>query len=180
MKKIIICGDCGSKSLTKAVLKACSANGGVFAVFEKRIFETSVNPEFLVISEKMSEIDCDGGIIVFGKSIDSEYKNMKIGRMISVLDTSNINALNIVHNSGSAAVGCSMSGYDTLSVSGLADFPAKKMISLQRSLRTLDGEIIEPHDFLVKLTEEIPVYPLLASCSVLLLSGICTAEGYEF
>ena len=179
MKNIIICGDCGSRILTKAIINACAVNGGAVVSDGNKIYETSENPEFLVISvDKISETDCRSGVIVFGKMQDKINTDIKIGGLIPIIDTSNINALNIVRNSGIAAIGCSMSGHDTISISGLTGFPTK-MVSLQRTVKTLDGEVIEPHDFLVRLSEEMPIYPLLASCSVLLLSGISTLNEIQ-
>lgn len=180
MKNIIICGDCGSKMLTKSVIRACAANGGASVVENNKVYETAANPKFLVVSsDNISEIECKSGIIVFGKMLDSLRSDMKTGKLIPVIDTANIKALNIVRNSGAAAIGCSMSEHDTISISGLTGFPTK-MVSLQRTVRTVDGDIVEPHDFLVKLSETTAIYPLLASCSVLLLSGISTLKGYSF
>ncbi len=180
MKNVVIFGDCGSRSLTRAVISACKSSGGVFAIENGRIYETSDNPIFMVLStDNISEIRCKKGIIVFGKMLNKSGCNLKIESMIPIIDTSNINAVNIVRNLKTAAVGCSMSGHDTISVSGLTGF-SSKIISLQRTIKTLDGEIVEPHDFVVKPSDEIPIYPLLAGCSVLLLSGISTLNGYRF
>ena len=178
MKNVVICGDCGSKVLTKSIINACTANGGALVVDSNRIYETSESPRFLiVVADNISETDCRSGVIVFGK-MQNKINNIKIGRLVPIIDTSDVNALNIVRNSGTAAIGCSMSGHDTISISGLTGFPTK-MVSLQRTIKTLDGEIIEPHDFLVRLSQEIPIYPLLASCSVLLLSGISTLSEIQ-
>lgn len=180
MKKIVICGDCGSKSLTRAIISACKNNGGAAVVSGNGIFETNDNPSFLIAElHNPYEINCKNGIIVFGKAVDENKTKINAEKTVALLDTANTNALNIVRDSGSVVIGCSMSGHDTISVSGLAGFPTK-MISLQRTIRTLDGDIIEPHDFQVRLTEEIPVYPLLAGCGVLLLGGIGSADGYSF
>ncbi|MDD6490110.1 MAG: hypothetical protein PUG48_09930 [Clostridia bacterium] len=179
MKKIVICGDCGSESLTRAIISACKNNGGAAVVSGNGISETNDNPYFLIAKlHNPYEINCKGGIIVFGKAVENKTK-INAEKTVAVLDTANTNALNIVRDSGCAVIGCSMSGHDTISVSGLAGFPTK-MISLQRTIRTLDGDIIEPHDFQVKLKEEMPVYPLLAGCAVLLLGGISSADGYSF
>ena len=185
MNKIIVCGDCGSKSLTRTIIRTCSNYGGVVVVSENGVFETNENPSFLVAELKNlceknpCELDFENGIIVFGKAVSEKVCIKKTSKNVVVLDTANSNALNIVRGRGVAVIGCSMSGHDTISVSGLAGFPTK-MISLQRSVRTLDGDIIEPHDFRVKLSEEIPIYPLLAGCAVLLLGGVSSAGGYSF
>lgn len=180
MKNIIICGDCGSKMLTRSIVRACAVNGGAFVSDNSRIYETSDNPSFLIVScDNISEIKCKSGIIVFGKMLDRFKSDIKIGNLIPIIDTANVKALNIVKNSKTVAIGCSMSEYATISISALTGFPTK-MITLQRTIKTINKEIIEPHDFLVKLSEETAIYPLLASCSVLLLSGISTVEGYSF
>lgn len=178
MKKIIICGDCGSRKLTKAIIKACTKTGGAFVCDGARIYETGKNAEYLVVSTcTLTDISCESGIIVFGKALCQVHPDIDIGNMIPVIDTENTDARKLLHKSGKAVVGCSMSGRDTISVSGIMSFPSK-LISLQRSVRGTDGEIIEPHEFSVKMSEEMPIFPMLAACSVLLLSGNNSERGY--
>ena len=179
MKKVIICGDCGSRAVTRAVIRACSESGGAFVCDGAKIYETCPDPKFLIITAcTLTDISCNDGIIVFGKALCQIRPDIKIGTMIPVVDTSNIDALTLLKGSNACVVGCSMSGHDTISVSGIKDFPSK-LISLQRNVRPIDGETIEPHEFTVRLSREIPVYPLLASCSVLLLSGEPSGNGYQ-
>lgn len=180
MKKIVICGDCGSKVLTRTVIRACSSCGGAFVCDGAKIYETKQNPKFLIVTTyTLTDIRCGSGIMVFGKALCRVRTSISMGTMIPIVDTSNAEALTILKGSGSSVVGCSMSGHDTISVSGIKNFPTK-LISLQRSVKTVDGNIIEPHEFSVKLSREIPVYPLLAACSVLLLSGEPSIDGYRF
>ncbi len=73
---------------------------------------------------------------------------------------------------------CGTSVKDTLSVASL-DY-TNAVISLQRGLVTLSGELLEPHDIKVLLQSPIGVFPLLACCAVLLLAGEPSADGYFF
>ena len=52
------------------------------------------------------------------------------------------------------------------------------MVSLQRAICTIDGEIIEPRDFYIKSSYEL--YSSLATSAILILLGAIPEEGFEF
>lgn len=178
MKNVIICGDGGSKVLTRTVVRACEAYGGAFVYDGAKIYETNDDPSYMVLGVGgISEVTC-GGIIVFGRSPIRGAANFDTGSLIAVVDGENTRALSVLLNSGKPAIGCSMSAHDTLSISGGEG--NVRQLCLSRSVTTLDGHIIEPCEFPVTIQAGTPIYPILAAACILLLSGIDCSEGYCF
>lgn len=69
-----------------------------------------------------------------------------------------------------------MSLKDTFSTASITD--EVSMVSLQRAICTIDGEIIEPRDFYIKSSYEL--YSSLATSAILILLGAIPEEGFEF
>lgn len=82
----------------------------------------------------------------------------------------------MLNGSSNIAISCGMSLKDTLSTASIAD--EMNMVSLQRAIRTIDGELIEPRDFYIKGNCEL--YSSLASSAILLLLGVTPENGFEF
>ncbi len=180
MIKIIVCGDCGSRAVTKSILRVCKAYGGALVCDSGQIYETESNPKFLLISANaLTDICCEKAIVVLGKALCQIQPDMNIGNTSVVVDTGNQDGIHLLSGKKVSVIGCSMSGHDTLNASGINSFP-NKMVSLQRNIQTVSGEIIEPHEFKVTLKEELTLYPLLSACAVLLLSGENSDSGYVF
>lgn len=118
------------------------------------------------------------GIFVFKNSFLAKEDPKFCGDFIPVLDAQNCKAAAILNGTGKIAITCGMSAKDTLSIASL-DYTAA-VVSLQRNITTVTSQMIEPHDFIVTLKDSAGVYPLLAACAVLLLSGIPSGEGYCF
>lgn len=170
MQNIIILGDYSSGILTETIIDFCSANGGVLYSGGSRLYKTNEAPAFQIFSLiSVSELNMPGSIVVFGSSLDGISEDIDLYGCTAVLDSSNAAALRRVSMYGCGAVGCSMSGHDTLTVSGMTD-ESTIMLSLRRTLKTAGG-MIEPYDFIVKIQPDTPVYPVLAAAAVILLSG---------
>ena len=175
MVKVVICGDCGSKTLTRAVVGACSAYGGAVVIDGDRIYQTCEEPKYLIfVMCTLADLYLPGSIVVFGKALMQIQNNINLNDTICVRDSDNSDAVAIIGASGARAIGCSMSGPDTLSISGFTD-ENTALVSLRRSIKTAGG-IVEPHDFIVRTDKGLPVYPILAASAVL-LSGGTVNEG---
>lgn len=188
MKKILIFDnefDENNGILTDTILQVCKKYGGVLFVGRHKIFQTCENPDFLIMQiYDFSEINLSGVISVFG----NDYKNncnqkLNIHNMTSIVDTSvnTKNILKFVSEIGGTAISCSMCGHDTVTVSGIEENENfnEYLISLTRCVKTISGNIIEPHDFRVR-TDKKEIYPILAACGVLILCGIDSMKGYDF
>lgn len=169
MIKVVICGDCGEKALTRTVVSACSAYGGAVVIDGDRIYQTCEEPKYLIfVMCTLADLYLPGSIVVFGKALMQIKENLNLKDTICVLDSDNSDAAAMVGASGAKAIGCSMSWHDTLSISGFSD-ENTALVSLRRSIETADGTT-EPHDFIVRTEKNLPVYPILAASAVLLAS----------
>lgn len=179
MIKVVICGDCGDKTLTRAVVNACSAYGGAVVGDGDKIYSTCREPKYLIFSMcTLADLYLPDSIVVFGKALMQIQKDINLDDTVCVLDTDNNDAINILGGSNARAVGCSMSEHDTLTISGNTDENSVQ-VSLRRNLETADG-MIEPQDFTVRTEKSIPIYPRLAATAVLLLGGTEIGEGLIF
>ncbi len=179
MINVVICGDCGEKSLTRAVVNACTKYGGAIICDGDKIYTTQNNPKYLIFSMcTLADLYLPDGIVVFGKALMQIQKTIKLDNTVCVLDTDNNEAINFLGGSSARAVGCSMSEHDTLTISGNID-ENTSLVSLRRNLETAAG-ITEPQDFLVKTDPTFAVYPRLAASAVLLLAGTDCTRGLEF
>ncbi len=176
MKKIFIVGDSGSHSVTKAVITALGSCGGVLVCDRGRIYENGSSPDFFVIClSKLSELRCNGGIAVFCRALSGVDSDAPMEGFTAITDAENRSALNILKDKSIPVVGCSVSGCDSLCLSGIDGL--YRLISLRRML---PPGAVEPHEFAVRLKKNIPHYALLAACAVLLLCGVDSENGYCF
>ena len=116
------------------------------------------------------------GILLFKNSFNSSEQIHIPAGFSCVLEAKNKNAAAILQGSDAAAITCGTSPKDTISIAGLDETNAA--LSLQRSIVTVSGAILEPHDFTVQLISELGPHRILAVCAALLISGINSADGY--
>ncbi len=179
MINVVICGDCGEKTLTRAVVNACTKYGGAVVCDGDKIYSTQNDPKFLIFSMcTLADLYLPGSIVVFGKALMQIQKSIKLDNTVCVVDTCNNDAIDLLGGSSVPAVGCSMSEHDTLTVSGNID-ENTSLVSLRRNLETAVG-IIEPQDFPLRTNSTFPIYSRLAASAVLLLAGTDCTEGVEF
>ena len=177
MIDIVLCGDRKDLSVSDALVSTLALYGGVRCCGPDRIFERGVSAEFFLYEcEELPKIELKCGIILFKNSIRRQQYAEIPGDFLCVLEAKNTNAAALLKNAGASAVTCGTSTKDTLSVAALDGSAA--VLSLQRSILTLAGEIVEPHDFSVKCSEERSPHQLLSVSAVLLLSGIDSSGGY--
>lgn len=151
------------KSLSDSICSSVERYGDMLCK-RKNIFISSV-------SENFEEIP-NNSIVIFC----SNFKNKICGKnYLAVFSSENHHAIEALNGSGNIAISCGMSAKDTLSAASITD--EKRMVSLQRTIRSIDGEIIEPRDFYIKSSHGF--YASLAASAVLLLLGIMPEYGFE-
>ena len=171
MKKIVILGDCGSCRLTREVTGLCSKNGGVLFIGGGKIFRTSENPSYLVVgASELSQLELPGSIIVLGKKLGGISRDIDLSAHICVLDAENKDSLLFASGCGAQALGCSMSGHDSMTVSSFGE-DGQIVIALRRSVRT-DSGTISPGEFSIYASPDDNIYPVLAAKASLLVSGV--------
>ncbi len=107
------------------------------------------------------------GIFVFKGSLGFKKDVVIPKEFITVVSANNRNAARILRKTDVFAITCGTSPKDTMSISSLDYLNA--VVSLQRIIRSIDGEVIEPQDFIVRLKEETAIYPLLTALTVFVL-----------
>ncbi len=170
LQTVIIAGDCGERSLTREIAAACIRSGGAIVYDGMRMRQEGNQPSFLVLSlPSLPEQITAGSIIVLGKAAEQTGRLPDLSGYICILDGENPAAVRLAAAAGAIAVGCSMSGHDTLTVSGFNEDDTM-LVTLRRRLVT-DAVIREPCELTVHRSSEQQIYPALAATGVLLLSG---------
>ncbi len=125
---------------------------------------------FIAEFEGIPRVMEGNGIAVMGHLLkERQFPSGKFP-WIAIFSPDNTAAARSLAGTGAAAITCGTSPKETLSLASISDSQA--VISLQRSLRTLSGEIIEPGDFSIQLTKKVDVFPLLSYCAIRLLSDM--------
>lgn len=179
MTNIILCGKTMDNSVSSILIPALARYGGVQYYSPKRFTQSGNDKiQFLVYDcEKLPQFEISNGIILFKNSFSSQ-EHVKIpSGFSSILEMKNTHAAEMLNGTGTAAITCGTNSKDTLSIAGLDETSAA--LSLQRSIMTVDGSILEPHDFTIKLLSKLSPNRILAVCAVLLISGINSSQGYE-
>ena len=178
MRNIFLCGDLNDTSVTRALLSALPRYGGVRYSGPARVFESAHSPAYLLYEyETLPEISLSSGIILFKNSVLPQEPVPFPPGFLYVLEAKNTRAAAFLKGSDAAAVTCGTSSRETLSIAGLEEGTAA--LSLQRTLKTLNGKILEPHDFTVKFSEPRSPHQLLTVCATLLISGEDSSKGFQ-
>ncbi|MCI1965852.1 MAG: hypothetical protein LKJ17_06950 [Oscillospiraceae bacterium] len=178
MINIFLCGDVKDISATKALLAALPKYGGVRYSGPDRVFECGSHPEYLLYEyEKVPEIRLKHGMVLFKNSILPQNPVPLSQNFLYVLEAKNARAAALLKGSGVTAVTCGTSSKETLSIAGLEEGSAA--LSLQRTLKALNGQMLEPHDFTVKFSEPRSPHQLLMVCAALLISGKDSSNGFQ-
>ncbi len=85
-------------------------------------------------------------------------------------------AIKTAERSECNSITCGTSPLDTLSIASCSD--REVMVSLQREIQTLKGDIVEPCEICVKTEEKPHIYPTLAATACLLMLGTPFENGY--
>ena len=122
----------------------------------------------------ISSFENTKGIFIFKSNLQFQDNIIIPSGFLAILPSYSCNAASILKNINVFAVTCGTSSRDTISLSSLNNLRA--VISLQRNVRSVDGELILPHEIVVDLNEQIAIYPLLASIAVLVLCNSSEAN----
>lgn len=179
MTTVVLCGEREETGIRRVLFRALSAYGGVQCFDGRRLQKSGDNPAFLLYeSPHIPKAENMNGILVFKNRFYLQEKEKAQEGFFPVLDARNMAAAAAIKGTGAIAITCGASPRDTFSMASLRDDSA--VVSLQRDLNDLSGVTIEPHDVPLRLQGRAELYPLLASCAVLLLAGIPSQDGYCF
>lgn len=179
MPYVLLCSLGKNKNLTEALTSALTFYGGVQLFSSDTILKTSKNPKFNLCSTlSLPNVSNLKGVVIFDDRFKATSKKDNCNCLIPVLHSQNKKAISQLKGSNTAVITCGTSSRDTLSLASIEENRA--IISLQRDITDIYGNIFEPMDITVNLKKERGVYPTLAACAALLLCGIDPSGGYSF
>ena len=172
MTTIILYGDEKEKRLGKILFNTLSNIGNINYFNTKEIIcnnkkLTKKNFVLYEISD-LENLDCKNCIFIFKNSFKIFNENLIKKNVVPIFATPNSCAANILSSANQPAITCGTSVKNTLSIAGTTG--ENIAISLQRYIKNLNGQTIEPQDFTIKLSKEIPLPFLLITGAVLLLT----------
>lgn len=180
---IIVYGNDDDTSFDGVLIKALAKYGIVHFFSKSKLICTSheknsnKRKQFFVYEvESLPKLIKADGIFLFKKTFKNLDKNKFPTKFLPIVDEQNLNAIKFLQKTGQIVITCGASTKNTLSFSSITH--KKAIVALQRYLN-FDNIVIEPHEFTVKLSLECAPNVLLAICTVLLLSGISSINGYE-
>ncbi len=180
---VVIYGNDKDTTLNDTLMRALANYGGVQFHSKNKVIcacEKSSSPRFLAydVNKLPVFLNCEG-ILIFKDSFkDIDYSCLP-PHFSPVFDSQNVNAENFLKDKDmdTTILTCGVSSKNILTISSIEE--SKAFVSFQR-YTIIKDKIIEPHDFTVNLTKPVEPEDLLFTCAVLLLSGIPSADGYEF
>lgn len=177
MKNIILCGEASDTSVASALIPALALYGGVKYAGPSELFDRGPHPEFFLYEcVELPRIGFESGILLFKNSFCPKKKMTVPEGFLCVLEAKNRHAAAFLKDTPATVITCGTSTRETLSAAALES--AGAVLSLQRSVKTLDGILLEPHDFTVKCPENRSPHQLLTVCACLLTAGVSSEPGY--
>ena len=190
MIPIIVCGNPldHSDRLTSSLCKSFKNYGSAllytkFLDRQGKIHDSmktsgkDVTPKFAIYDLPLiPDVFKINGLLVFKNSFISNDLPINIDGLTPIVDEQNKTAISILKRTGSSVISCGMAYHNTLSIASI-DY-SSAVVSLQRNIKTLTGNVLEPHDFPVYFNKRIDLYSLLASSAILLLSNVDSSNGF--
>lgn len=150
-------------------INALLSGYGITTLNGEKISQINDGGDYLFVkrSEPMI-IDVPKGIFVFLNKIDKIF-NLKIpSGFVAITRSENSAALRLLKTIGINTITCGMASADTLTLSSVSE--SSVSVSLQREIKTLSNQTVEPAEFPIKITKNYSDYGILATCGILLLS----------
>ncbi|WP_416201135.1 MAG: hypothetical protein ACFWUD_02355 [Thermocaproicibacter melissae] len=178
MTNVLLCGDPTDTSITDALIPALATYGGV-CYFRSGVAEQyGENGHFCLLeSVEVPKITLPRGILVLKDKLSATACAEVPDNFVCVIGSGNKQAAQMLCRSKAAVVTCGTGMTDTLSLAGIDSSSA--CVSLQRNLITLQGNLIEPLDFSVNLSQQRTPQQILFVSAVLLLAGVDVEQGYS-
>ena len=175
LQTIIVYGKKEDTTISETLQKILNILGKYYIfISDKEIrskFQENIEPEFLIIDTDVMPITQIGmkDILIFKNEMP--LLNVILPKMFcAVVESSNTNAITMLNDSKTEVVACGMSNKDTLTFS--SSIEDSLVISLQRSLKNVLGNIVDPNEVPINLSTEIDHYAILSTVVTLILCGI--------
>ena len=177
MVNLILYGDIKDKSITSKLCRVLSDYGGVlyFSDLKAVKYGDAKDIRFSIYEcDNLCEISIKDAIVIFKSKQTNDTKIKLCNRITVITESHNHNAITAISNNDNACITCGMSSNDTVTISSISDNSAT--ISIQRSIKDLNNNIIEPCEFTLKLKKFCDGYTLLSTACVLIISDCNTLD----
>lgn len=177
MVTLVLYGDIKDKSITSKLCRVLSDYGGVLYFSDTKAVKYgkfSDNSFIVYECDNIQEITIPSSIVIFKNKQTSEHIIKITDSAICITESSNQKAITSIRGNNSPCISCGMSSNDSVTLSSISDTEA--IISIQRSLTDIGGNVIEPCDITVKLKQFCDGFSLLSIFCILILSG--QNDGY--
>lgn len=177
MQKLILYGSEKSDSLRRYLLFSLKNKLNV-SFMNSHIFQ-SRKKEALQLFEVdgMEKISADASILFLKTKADFESLRYLKDNMTVIINSANHQQLEFISKFKVNVVTCGLSTKDTITFSSRDENSA--VVSLQRSIRAIDGTIIEPMDIPCKITKKYSDYFVLGYVAILLLLNLVSQNQGE-
>ncbi len=179
MFRIVLAGAAGDTSLTLPLCRALEKHGGVVYFGNSRACEYGLGiPRFLIYeTENPESLQIENALVVFkSEQAGLERKISAVESAAGLAEAENPAIDRIRACFPNTLTTCGAGAKNTVTLSSLSEGSAS--ISVQNTVKLLDGKELEPCEFRVKLSSRFEGIPLLFACAVLILTG--NFEEYTF
>lgn len=173
MIPITIFGDDCDNTLGNMMKAALSPYGDVIYQTSQQgeINTQKANCDFFIEELAQLPFEPDGkGIAVFKKSFMPQTQLQLPKGWVAVVGSHHDKLKEQFCKTGQVVITCGTKVTDTLSIASLDE--NQTAISLQRTLKAMNGEVIEPCELTMHLTQPYSPHKILPVAAVLLLAGI--------
>lgn len=167
MLKVVFVGN-KEDFLTPHLLQQVLGAKDVLEITDKSFHCPNGQPELIIVkSNTLKEINSPGIIVFQSDLVITE--DLKIdGDAVCVINSSNKNNKEYICSNSLPTVTCGLSEKDTFTISGISE--DQVAVSLQRTIKTLSGKMIEPCEFVINLANPVPRYDIMELTAILVLS----------
>lgn len=152
-------------------IKRVLSHYGIISICGTSIEGKVTEPLFLVTeySTRVNVARANGVVVLLGEIVDNCVLDVP-NSFKGIVYSGDKNGLRLLQNTGITTLTCGMSERDTLILSSITENTAS--VCLQRKIITINGNVIEPREYPIRLKNKITDYALLAAIGILLLYGI--------
>ncbi len=124
----------------------------------------------LISVYKKTEISVKKGIAVFLEE-NERFANQKLPKgILGICQENNKTALKAMKNSNIPVITCGANHKNTVSLSSISDIGFQATV--QRSITNINGKIIDPGEYNLKLSKKYSLFAVMVSFCILLIYGI--------
>jgi hypothetical protein len=180
MNTVVLYGNEKDNQITNTLLGTIRALGlSALHITNKSIAmipPSSKQPDYLILDNSgMEYIQLAKGIVIFKQGISFYQNGLNLPKeFFAIVDPENNDAVLMLKKSCMQTITCGMSQKDTFNFSSIGQ--EKAVVSLQRAIQNLNGDIIEPCELTILTSSEHSEFALLASVAVLVLSGFVNTD----